>query len=138
MARAATTAAGARVGFGSLLAKLEAKTGYRPHGDDFLIPHDMTFRQWCESLAAKGDVGWLTPGDPVRLFPAPGAGTATPATPAAAASIAAVVLQVGAAGKEATPLLVAVPPAEAERARDWLIQDTAVMPVYGLPDRQCP
>jgi hypothetical protein len=43
-----------RAGFAAMLARLEAKTGYRPHGDDFLIPHDMTFRQWCESLAAKG------------------------------------------------------------------------------------
>jgi hypothetical protein len=43
-----------RAGFAAMLARLEAKTGYRPTGDDFLIPHDMTFRQWCESLAAKG------------------------------------------------------------------------------------
>lgn len=90
------------------------------------------------SLAAKGDVAWLTPGDPVRLFPSQGAGTATPATPGTATGIEVVILQVGATGKDSTPLLVAVPPTEAERARGWLMQGTAVVAVYGLTGRGCP
>lgn len=43
-----------RAGFSAMLGRLEAMTGYRAAGDDFFIPEEMTFRQWCDSLATKG------------------------------------------------------------------------------------
>jgi len=54
MARASGAVAASRAGFGLLMAKLENMTGYRPDNDDCNIREDMTFRQWCESLAEKG------------------------------------------------------------------------------------
>jgi hypothetical protein len=41
-------------GLAAAIARVETVTGYRIDGDDVRIPVDMTFRQWCESLAAKG------------------------------------------------------------------------------------
>lgn len=54
MAKAAAVYSASRSGFGSMLSRLESMTGYRPDGDDMNIPESMSFREWCESLAAKG------------------------------------------------------------------------------------